>query len=82
MGGLRCYAHIVLTSSRKLYFEVAWDLLKKFPDISYNLDLGHLNVGIENKKFGYGLDEFLKKIDKKQSMYMHIIIMVLIHTKH
>ena len=61
---------LVYESNGCLIAEVALDLLEKFSDINYNLDLGHLNVGIENKKFGYDLDEFLKKIDKK-TVYVH-----------
>jgi len=53
-----------------LVADVTLDLLDKFPEINYNLDLGHLNVGIENHKFGYDLDKFLKKIDKRTE-YIH-----------
>ena len=53
-----------------LVADVTLDLLEKFPDINYNLDLGHLNVGIETKRFGHDLNSFLKKIDKRTT-YVH-----------
>lgn len=53
-----------------LVADVVLDLLDKFKDIKYNLDLGHLNVGIESNKLDHNLDEFLKKIDKRTE-YVH-----------
>lgn len=51
--------------------EVCFGNLKKFPKLSYNLDIGHLNLARETGGLGIPLDEFLKKINKKV-VHMHV----------
>ncbi len=46
------------------------DVLKKFPKLNYNLDLGHLNTAVVNKTLGMDLDKFLEKV-KKRIVYIH-----------
>jgi len=49
---------------------VAIDVLKRFPKLKYNLDLGHLNTAIENKTLGIPLRDFIEAI-KKRIVYIH-----------
>lgn len=46
------------------------DVLKKFPKLNYNLDLGHLNTAVVNKTLGMDLDDFLEKV-KNRTVYIH-----------
>lgn len=45
-------------------------VLKVFPDLKYNLDLGHFNLAIGCKTLGMDLNEFLDKI-KNRVVYVH-----------
>ena len=46
------------------------DFFDKFPEIKYNLDLGHLNVSVGNKTLGMSLDDFIEKV-KDKIVYIH-----------
>ena len=46
------------------------NFLKDFPDIGYNLDLGHLNIQYNRGFMGYKLDNFIQKI-KNRVIYIH-----------
>jgi len=50
--------------------ETCLDILKEFPKLGYNLDLGHLNTAIENKTLGLSLDKFISLI-KNRVVYIH-----------
>jgi len=50
--------------------EIALDFLKRFPDVGYNLDLGHLNNGHGRGMLGCPIDEFLKDL-KDRTVYIH-----------
>ena len=46
------------------------DVLSRFPELKYNLDLGHFNVGIGTEDIGMSVDDFLLKI-KDRVAYIH-----------
>jgi sugar phosphate isomerase/epimerase len=50
--------------------KITINVLKKFPDLKYNLDLGHLNTSIGNKKLGMNLDNFLLNV-RDRIVYIH-----------
>jgi endonuclease IV len=50
--------------------DVALDFLEKFPDVNYNLDLGHLNKGYGKGMLGCEIDEFIDKV-KDRVVYIH-----------
>ena len=50
--------------------ETAISVLKDFPELKYNLDLGHLNTSIESGNLGMPLKIFLNKI-KDRTVYIH-----------
>jgi sugar phosphate isomerase/epimerase len=74
LKGLLSYAkkhnvQLVYESNQPLDAEVALDTLTKFPELEYNLDLGHLNRGIHHK--GVKVDRFIKAVAQRTT-YMHV----------
>jgi len=61
---------MIYESNGIIVANVALDFLKRFPDVNYNLDLGHLNNGYGRGMLGCELDEFIKKI-KNRVVYVH-----------
>lgn len=61
---------MIYESNQKFSAEVCLDFLKRFPEVNYNLDLGHLNTAIGNKTLGMDLYRFLDKI-KERIVYIH-----------
>lgn len=45
-------------------------MLKDFPELDYNLDIGHFNLGIAKNTLGMSLNSFLDKI-KNRIKYIH-----------
>jgi len=50
--------------------EICLDFLRRFPDMRYVLDLGHLNLAIENNTLGLDFKEFISLI-KERIVYIH-----------
>ncbi len=50
--------------------EVMLDILNRFPDIGFNLDIGHINKSAYHKKLGCEIGEFVKKV-KDRIIYLH-----------
>ncbi|MBW3019438.1 hypothetical protein KY329_04620, partial [Candidatus Woesearchaeota archaeon] len=50
--------------------ELCLSVLNRFPDLGYNLDLGHMNVALQTGHLGIQLDEFLDKV-KDRVVYIH-----------
>lgn len=61
---------MIYESNGIIVADVALDFLKRFPDINYNLDLGHLNNGYGRGMLGCELDEFINNI-KDRVVYIH-----------
>lgn len=61
---------MIYESNGILVGEVALDFLSRFPDVNYNLDLGHLSVGVGRKMLGMDLEDFLAKI-RDRTVYVH-----------
>ncbi len=61
---------MIYESNGIIVADVALDFLKRFPDINYNLDLGHLNNGYGRGMLGCEIDEFINKI-KNRIVYVH-----------
>lgn len=61
---------MIFESNGILVAEVALNFLQRFPDVNYNLDLGHLNNGLGRGMLGMELDEFIRKI-KDRTVYVH-----------
>jgi len=61
---------LIYESNSWFIAETCLDILKRFPELNYNLDLGHLNTAVVNKTLGMDLDEFLSKI-KDRVVYVH-----------
>lgn len=61
---------MIYESNKKFYSETCLDVLNSFPQLKYNLDLGHLNTAIGNKTLGMNLNEFIDKI-KSRVVYVH-----------
>ena len=61
---------IIYESNNTFYGETAINILKKFPKLKYNLDLGHLNTAIGNKTLGFELEEFISLV-KDRIIYLH-----------
>lgn len=61
---------MIYESNGKFYGKVCLDFLKRFPEVNYNLDLGHLNTAIGNKTLGMDLDDFIEKV-KDRIVYIH-----------
>ncbi len=61
---------IIYESNGIIVSDVALDFLKRFPDVNYNLDFGHLNNGYGRGMLGCELDEFINKI-KDRVVYVH-----------
>jgi len=45
-------------------------ILSTFPELYYNLDFGHMNLGLHEGTIGYPLDTFLSKI-RNRTIYVH-----------
>jgi len=61
----------MIYESNKIFLgETTIDVLKRFPKLKYNLDLGHLNTALGNKTLGMSLDEFIEKV-KDRVVYIH-----------
>jgi len=61
---------MIYESNGIIVADVALDFLKRFPDVNYNLDFGHLNNGYGRGMLGCELDEFIKRI-KNRVVYVH-----------
>ena len=61
---------MIYESNGKFIAKTTLDVLKKFPRLNYNLDLGHLNTAIGNKTLGMNWKEFIEKI-KDRTVYIH-----------
>lgn len=61
---------MIYESNGLLVGDIALDFLKRFPDVNYNLDLGHLNNALGNNMLGYDIDDFINKI-KDRVIYVH-----------
>jgi sugar phosphate isomerase/epimerase len=61
---------LIFESNSEVIAENTLDVLSKFPKLGYNLDLGHINVGINSGKFGMSLEEFLSRV-KNRIIYIH-----------
>ncbi len=62
--------NLIYESNPYFSAKICLDFLKKFPEIEYNLDLGHLNTAIKNNTLEMNLNEFLSKI-KEKTVYIH-----------
>lgn len=65
----KCGVEMFYESNGRLDAALALDFLRRFPDINYNLDLGHLNVGIAKGSVP-DLDAFLDAI-RERTVYVH-----------
>jgi len=61
---------MIYESNGFFYGKTCLDILKRFPKLKYNLDLGHLNTALGNKTLCMSLDEFINKI-KDRVVYIH-----------
>lgn len=61
---------MIYESNQQFSGEVCLDFLKRFPDVNYNLDLGHFNTAIGNNTLGIDADEFISKI-RDRVVYIH-----------
>lgn len=61
---------MIYESNGIIVADVALDFLRRFPDVNYNLDLGHLNNGYGRGMLGCELDEFINKV-KDRVVYIH-----------
>ena len=61
---------MIFESNNQVIAENTLDTLKRFPKLKYNLDIGHINVGVNSGNFGMPLEEFLSKI-KNRVYYIH-----------
>jgi len=61
---------MLFESNSKFIGENTLDVLRIFPKLRYNLDLGHLNVGIGTGDLGMEVDDFLDKV-KSRVVYIH-----------
>ena len=50
--------------------EEAFTVLKEFPELNYNLDLGHLNMSIAQNTLGMSVEDFISRINDKV-VYVH-----------
>ena len=62
---------MIFESNGILVAKIVFDILKRFPDIYYNLDLGHLNLGVKKNMLGCDIKEFLQKI-MNRVVYIHV----------
>lgn len=62
---------MIYESNKDFYPDTCLDVLKRFPDIGYNLDLGHINIAHRLKYFNYSIDDFINKI-KDRIVYIHL----------
>jgi sugar phosphate isomerase/epimerase len=62
---------IIYESNGKFKAKTTLDVLKSFPKINYNLDIGHLNTAIENKTLGMPWEDFIDKVSSR-IVYLHI----------
>lgn len=61
---------MIYESNGIIVADVVYDFLERFPDVNYNLDLGHMNNGYGRDMLGCEIDEFVKKI-KDRVVYIH-----------
>ena len=61
---------IIYESNGNFFADTCLDVLKSFPELDYNLDLGHLNTAIENKTLGMDLERFIEQV-KDKIVYIH-----------
>lgn len=45
-------------------------MLEKFPELNYNLDLGHVNVAFHKEELGMGIEDFVSKLGDRV-VYVH-----------
>ena len=61
---------MIYESNGIIVADVVYDFLERFPDVNYNLDLGHMNNGYGRGMLGCEIDEFINKI-KDRVVYIH-----------
>lgn len=57
-------------SNARLSAGIALDFLKRFPDVNYNLDMGHLNYGYCSGTLGMEISEFIERV-RGRVVYVH-----------
>jgi sugar phosphate isomerase/epimerase len=63
--------NLIYESNSTMKGHVALDTLNRIPYLSYNLDLGHLNLAIQKDILGMKLEDFIRII-KSKITYIHI----------
>ncbi len=61
---------LVFESNSSAEARLALDFLDRFPNVGYNLDMGHLYHGFCNGRLGMGLDEFVASV-RDRTVYVH-----------
>ena len=61
---------MIYESNSALVARYAYDILESFPELSYVLDLGHLNNGYGNGKLGCEIEEFVHRV-RDRVIYIH-----------
>jgi sugar phosphate isomerase/epimerase len=62
---------IIYESNGKFKSRTTLDVLRSFPKLNYNLDLGHLNTAIENKTLEMPWEDFIDKVSSR-IVYLHL----------
>jgi len=63
--------NLIYESNSKFNGIVALDTLDRIPLLKYNLDLGHLNLGIKKKLLGMTVDRLFQKLGSR-IVYIHV----------
>lgn len=62
---------IIYESNGKFIAKTSLDILKSFPRLNYNLDVGHLNTAIHNKTLGMSVEKFVDLV-RSRIVYLHL----------